>query len=47
MLFINTFWQLNSHMMLLNETVTELPLRIDLNNMASWKFQLLANIEFN
>ena len=47
MLFINNFWQLTSHMTLLNETVTELPLRIDLNNMGAWKFQLLANIEFN
>jgi len=47
LLFINTFWQLKTHMTLLNETVTELPLRIDLNNMASWKFQILANVEFN
>ena len=47
MLFVNTFWQLRNHMTLLNETVTELPLRIDLGNMASWKFQILANIEFN
>lgn len=46
-MFINTFWQLKTHMTLLNETVTELPLRIDLNNMASWKFQILANVEFN
>lgn len=46
-MFINTFWQLKTHMTLLNDTVTELPLRIDLNNMASWKFQILANVEFN
>lgn len=46
-LFINNFWQLTSHMTLLNDTVTELPLRIDLTNMANWKFQLMANIEFN
>lgn len=47
LVFVNTFWQLTSHMTLLNDTVTELPLRIELDNMASWKFQLLANIEFN
>lgn len=47
MLYINTFWQLNSHMTVLNETVKELPLRIDLGNMASWKFNLMANVEFN
>lgn len=47
MVFVNTFWQLNSHMTLLNDTVTELPLRIDLTNMGFWKFQLMANIDFN
>ena len=47
MLFVNTFWQLRNQMILLNDTVTELPLRLDLGNMASWKFQILANIEFN
>lgn len=34
-------------MTLLNETVKELPLHIDLDNMAMWKFTLLANIEAN
>ncbi|KAF4120797.1 Cleft lip and palate transmembrane protein 1 (CLPTM1) [Geosmithia morbida] len=47
LLFVNTFWQLRSHMIPLNETVTELPLHIDLGNMAAWKFQMLANMEFN
>nr|XP_036578398.1 Cleft lip and palate transmembrane protein 1 [Colletotrichum truncatum]KAF6785641.1 Cleft lip and palate transmembrane protein 1 [Colletotrichum truncatum] len=44
-LFVNTFWQLKSQMMLLNDTVTEVPLHIDLNNMRSWQFNTLAAIE--
>jgi hypothetical protein len=47
LLFVNNFWQLTSHMTLLNDTVIELPLHIDLSNMASWKFQILANMEMN
>lgn len=31
----------------LNETVTELPIHIDLNNMAAWQFQIMASIEIN
>lgn len=34
-------------MTLLNDTVTELPLHIDLSNMAAWKFTLMSNIETN
>ncbi|KAF3811183.1 Cleft lip and palate transmembrane protein 1-like [Colletotrichum gloeosporioides] len=44
-LFVNTFWQLKSQMMLLNDTVTEVPLHIDLNNLRSWQFNTLAAIE--
>ncbi|KAK4203700.1 cleft lip and palate transmembrane protein 1-domain-containing protein [Triangularia verruculosa] len=46
-LFVNTFWQLKSHMTILNETVDTLPIRIDLNNLADWKFKLMAPIETN
>ncbi|KFA60953.1 hypothetical protein S40285_02788 [Stachybotrys chlorohalonatus IBT 40285] len=46
-LFVNTFWQLTTHMMALNETVKELPLHIDLGNLASWQFQTMATIEAN
>ncbi|KAF4984233.1 hypothetical protein FZEAL_521 [Fusarium zealandicum] len=46
-LFVNTFWQLTNHMALLNDTVTELPLRIDLGNLAGWQFQLMATLEAN
>ncbi|KAK3378151.1 cleft lip and palate transmembrane protein 1-domain-containing protein [Podospora didyma] len=44
-LFVNTFWQLKTHMTLLNETVKTLPMHIDLNNLADWKFKTMASIE--
>jgi hypothetical protein len=44
-LFLNTFWQLRSHMTELNSTVTELPIHIHLNNMANWKFSVLASLD--
>lgn len=44
-LFVNTFWQLRTHMTALNSTVTKLPLHINLNNQANWKFSLLASID--
>ncbi|OAQ64906.1 ClpTM1 domain-containing protein [Pochonia chlamydosporia 170] len=47
LLFINNFWQLTTHMTVLNETVKELPLHIDLTSMAFWKFSTLASIELN
>lgn len=44
-LFLNTFWQLKSHMTELNSTVETLPLRFTLNNMANWKFNILSSID--
>ncbi|KAL1840723.1 hypothetical protein VTJ49DRAFT_163 [Mycothermus thermophilus] len=44
-LFVNTFWQLRSQMTLLNETVKTMPIRIDLNNLADWKFKTMATID--
>lgn len=44
-LFLNTFWQLKSHMTELNSTVETLPLRFTLNNMANWKFSILTSID--
>ncbi|KAI1003842.1 Cleft lip and palate transmembrane protein 1 [Podosphaera aphanis] len=44
-IFVNTFWQLRSHMIPLNSTVTQLPLHINLNNLANWKFNLLASVD--
>lgn len=45
LLYINTFWQLKSHMTVLNSTVTELPLHIDLYNLAYWKFGILSSLD--
>ncbi|KAE8442938.1 hypothetical protein EG329_002542 [Mollisiaceae sp. DMI_Dod_QoI] len=44
-LFVNTFWQLRTHMMPLNSTVTRLPIHINLNHLANWKFNLLASVD--
>ncbi|KAG7289032.1 hypothetical protein NEMBOFW57_005393 [Staphylotrichum longicolle] len=46
-LFVNTFWQLKSHMTLLNDTVQSVPIRIDLNNLADWKFKTMASIDMS
>lgn len=43
--FLNTFWQLRTHMMELNSTVETVPLRITLNNMANWKFSIVSSID--
>lgn len=44
-LFVNTFWQLRTHMTALNSTVTKLPLHINLNNFANWKFSIIASVD--
>ncbi|KAK4105028.1 cleft lip and palate transmembrane 1 [Parathielavia hyrcaniae] len=46
-LFVNTFWQLKAHMTLLNDTVKSMPIRIDLNNLADWKFKTMASIDLS
>ncbi len=46
-LFVNTFWQLKSHMTLLNDTVLSMPIRIDLNNLADWKFKTMSSIDMS
>lgn len=43
--FLNTFWQLRSHMMELNSTVDTVPLRITLNNLQNWKFSMMASVD--
>lgn len=43
--FLNTFWQLKTHMTELNSTVETLPLRITLNNMAHWQFSIITSID--
>ena len=44
-MFLNTFWQLRSHMTELNDTVTTMPFNIKLYNLANWKYSLLASID--
>ncbi|RAL63601.1 hypothetical protein DID88_003645 [Monilinia fructigena] len=44
-LFVNTFWQLKTHMTVLNSTVTRLPIHIDLQNFNNWKFTLMASMD--
>jgi hypothetical protein len=46
-LFVNTFWQLKNHMTILNDTVTTLPIRVDLGTMRNWQFSILGSIEAN
>ncbi|KAI9837433.1 MAG: hypothetical protein M1838_004797 [Thelocarpon superellum] len=43
--FVNTFWQLRDHMTELNSTVKRLPMHISLNNLANWKFSIIASID--
>lgn len=45
MFFVNTFWQLRSHMTELNETVTTVPFHVDLNNQANWLFSIIASVD--
>ncbi|RAH41144.1 CLPTM1 family protein [Aspergillus brunneoviolaceus CBS 621.78] len=45
--FLNTFWQLKTHMMELNSTVDTVPLRITLNNLQNWKFNMMASLDAN
>lgn len=44
-IYWNTFWQLKSHMTELNSTVETLPLRIVLNNLSNWKFNIMASMD--
>ncbi|KIX09377.1 uncharacterized protein Z518_00456 [Rhinocladiella mackenziei CBS 650.93] len=44
-IFFNTFWQLRSHMTELNDTVKEMPLNIQLYNLANWKYNLIASLD--
>ena len=44
-LFLNTFWQLRSHMTELNDTVKEVPLNIQLKNLQNWKYSIMASMD--
>ena len=43
--FLNTFWQLRSHMTELNDTVKTIPLNIELKSFASWKYNIMASVD--
>lgn len=43
--YLNTFWQLRSHMTELNDTVKTLPLRMTINNQKHWKYSILASMD--
>ena len=43
--FVNTFWQLRNHMVEVNETTTELPLNIWLDNTPFWKFSIFSSVD--
>ncbi|KAL4927473.1 CLPTM1 family protein [Aspergillus undulatus] len=45
--FLNTFWQLRTHMVELNSTVETIPLRFTLNNLQNWKFAMMASLDDN
>ncbi|OJJ04719.1 hypothetical protein ASPVEDRAFT_44253 [Aspergillus versicolor CBS 583.65] len=45
--FLNTFWQLRTHMMELNSTVETVPIRFTLNNLQNWKFAMMASLDDN
>ncbi|KAG8623300.1 hypothetical protein KVT40_008276 [Elsinoe batatas] len=44
-LYMNTFWQLKSQMTILNDTVKELSMNVQLNNLANWKFNLMSSMD--
>lgn len=43
-LYVDTFWQLRKQMTELNNTVTELPFYLHINNIANWRFSMVASI---
>lgn len=43
--FLNTFWQLRSHMTEINSTVERLPLNIQLTNLKNWKYSMYAAMD--
>jgi hypothetical protein len=46
-LYVNTFWQLKTHMTVLNDTVKTLPMRLDLANLRNWQFTMMATVDLN
>jgi hypothetical protein len=46
-LYLNTFWQLKSHMIELNSTVPmeRLPINVDVSTLASWQFSVMCSMD--
>lgn len=46
-LYLNTFWQLKSHMTELNSTVpvSELPINVAVSTLANWQFSIMASMD--
>ncbi|KAF2770795.1 cleft lip and palate transmembrane 1 [Teratosphaeria nubilosa] len=46
-LYLNTFWQLKSHMTELNSThpISELPINVDVSPLANWQFSIMASMD--
>jgi len=46
-LYLNTFWQLRSHMTELNSTIpmATLPINVDLSTLANWQFSIMASMD--
>lgn len=46
-LYLNTFWQLKTHMVELNTTIPyeTLPINVHLDKLSNWKFSLMASID--
>ena len=43
--YLNTFWQLRSHMTELNDTVKEVPLNLQLKNTPSWQYSIMSSMD--
>lgn len=46
-LYLNTFWQLKSHMTELNSTIPmeRLPINVDVSTLSSWQFGIMASMD--
>ncbi|RMD43458.1 hypothetical protein DV735_g1678, partial [Chaetothyriales sp. CBS 134920] len=43
--FLNTFWQLRSHMTELNDTVKEAPLNLQVKSLPNWQYSVMASMD--
>ncbi|ORX65636.1 cleft lip and palate transmembrane 1 [Linderina pennispora] len=43
--FVNDFWRLQSHMSLINETTSALPLHVQVSSLSLWKFRVFCSMD--